>query len=194
MKEAIESILTGRWIQDRVERNPSYELAAAFSDKYQPMEGKDYKWVLDYAIKEYELMSFNSDSLEKKADSLIGYLAAASGLISISLAYGIGDHKTQVLVAAIPALVLLLIGIMLALVARIPQKHPSPPPSKDALEYMLKDDLAAGRFAAYVWTCTQSLDLVNSEKARVVRWAYISFGFGVIWLVAYSIYAALTLH
>jgi len=187
-----KGIIGGSWIQDKIEKDPSYNLAVVFSDKYEPHPNRDYKWVLDYAVKEYEMASLRAEYLEGKADSLIGYLGAASGLISIGLAYGIGDHKGKVLVAAIPALLLLLSGIVLALTSRVPSKSPSPPHCKDALEYMQKDELATGKFAAYIWVCTRSLALATREKAKLVRWAYLCFGAGIVWLVVSSVIVALT--
>ncbi|MGH9685029.1 MAG: hypothetical protein ACRD4S_15625 [Candidatus Acidiferrales bacterium] len=190
----IKSVVSGCWIREKVEKGESYESAVAFSDTYQPHAERDYGWALDYAVKEYELASLRAEYLEGKADSLIGYLGAASGLISIGLAYGIGDHRGRVLLAAIPALLLLLSGIVLALISRIPSKSPSLPHCKDALEYMQKDDLAAGKFAAYIWTSTRALALTTSEKAKLVRSAYVCFGFGIVWLVLSSTVVALVRH
>lgn len=191
--KSLRSVLDGGWIQEKVERNPSYNSAVKFSDEYQPSADSDYKWVLDYAVREYEMASLRLESLDGKADTLIGYLGAGAGLVSIGIAYSTGQHKSSVLVAAIPALLLLLFAILLALVARLPSKFPSPPHAKDALEYANKEKTqqAVGKFAACVWTSTRSLSLSAREKARLVRWAYRSFGAGITWLILASIISAL---
>jgi hypothetical protein len=188
----LRDLFTGDWILERVKKDKSYDLAATFSDKFEPKADRDYKWVLDYSIKEYELASLRVDSLEGKADTLIGYLGAGSGLISIGLAYGLGKGNSRVLIAAVPALLLLLFAILLALVARIPSKLPTLPQSRTALEIEADSDrVAVGKFAASVWTSTRSIALAAREKSRLVRWAYWCFGFGITWIVLCSVVSSL---
>jgi len=184
----LKRLWDGTWIQERVENNPSYRSAVKFSDDYEPKADRDYKWALDYSIKEYEQASLRVETLDSKADTLIGYLGAGSGLVSIGLAYGLGQGKAKVLIAAIPALLLLLVAIVLALVARIPSKFPSLPYAKDALEMKTDTDQGAiGKFAAAVWVSSRSISLSAREKARLVRMAYWCFGLGITWIVLYSV-------
>jgi hypothetical protein len=184
----LTSLFDGSWIQERVEKNPSYGSAVKFSDEYEPKAGRDYKWALDYSIKEYEQASSRTESLDAKADTLIGYLGAGSGLVSIGLAYGLGQGKPKVLVAAVPALLVLLAAVVLALIARIPSRFPSLPHAKDALQMeAYEEQRAVGKFAAAVWTSTRSIALSAREKARLVRWAYWCFGLGILWVVLFSV-------
>jgi hypothetical protein len=194
MWRSISSLIQGVWIQDKVEKDPSYDLAVKFSDTYQPSSTKDYKWVLDYSIKEYEMASLRVESLDGKADTLIGYLGAGSGLISFGLAYGLGEHNVHVLIAAIPALFLILAAVLLALVARIPARFPALPYAEAALRQVESEDgqRAIGKFAANVWVSTKSIALSAREKARFVRWAYWCFGLGITWIVLFSVYSSLT--
>jgi hypothetical protein len=189
----LKGLFNGEWIHGRVEKDPSYDLAAKFSDGYEPKAGRDYKWVLDYSIKEYEQASLRVESLDSKADTLIGYLGAGSGLVSIGLAYGLGNGRVRVLIAAVPVLLLLLGAILLALMARVPSKFPTLPYAKYALEQMETgtDQRAIGKLAAYVWTSTRSIALSTREKARLIRWAYGCFWLGIAWIVLSSVLSSL---
>lgn len=184
----LRGLWDGRWVQRRVEEDPAYRSAVKFSDDYEPEGDRDYKWVLDYSIKEYEQASLRVESLDSKADTLIGYFGVGSGLISIGLAYGLGQGKPRVLIAAIPVLILLLASILLALIARSPSRFPSLPYARDALEVERStDQRVIGRFAASVWTSTRSIALSAREKARFIRLAYLSFAVAITWVVAYSV-------
>ena len=81
MWQWLKGVLTGTWIRGQVERDPSYNLAVNFSDNFKPGDGRDYKWALDYSVKEYEQASLRGDALDDKADTLIGYLGAGSTFI-----------------------------------------------------------------------------------------------------------------
>jgi hypothetical protein len=170
------------------EKDPSYSLAVSFSDNFKPSDNRDYKWALDYSVKEYEQASLRSDALDDKADTLIGYLGAGSTFVALGLAYGLGKGNQAVLFAAVPALLLLLTAIILALVARIPSKLPALPYTKDALEMKAgTDQIAIGKFAACVWTSSHSVSISTIKKAMLVRSAYCCFAVGIMWIVLCSI-------
>lgn len=188
MWQSLKGIINGTWIRGQVEKDPSYGLAVSFSDNFKPSEGRDYKWTLDYSVKEYEQASLRADALDDKADTLIGYLGAGSTFVALGLAYGLGKGNRAVLFAAVPALLLLLAAILLALVARIPSKLPALPYAKDALEMKAgTDQIAMGKFAASVWTSSRSISISTTKKAMLVRWAYCCFGLGIAWIVLCSI-------
>jgi hypothetical protein len=180
----IRSLLSGEWIRERVRASADYKSAVDFSHEYQPKVEKDYAWVLAHALKEYERTSARVDGLDAKADALIGYLGAGSGIISLAMAYGFGSHTTSIFWVSVPSLALLLAAMLCALSCRAPAKLPALPVTKDALEEADKlSSGAEGKFAAMIYMSSAALSLAAREKAKIVRISFWLFGSAVAWLV-----------
>ena len=181
---SFRSWFSGAWIREKVEKQKEYLDAQRFAESYAPRAGNDYGWVLNHALEEYEMVSARVDTLDTKAASLIGYLGAGSGLISLALVYGLGSKEVAVLWASLPTLLLFLDAILSVIVTRAPAKMPSLPHAKDAFECQdTNGGGAEAKFAARIWLSTVALSLAAREKGRLVRCAFWFFGAAIIWLV-----------
>lgn len=180
----IRSLISGKWIQEKVRNKEEYKQASAFVDTYKPKGGKDYKWALSHALKEYESADERLNILDAKADSLIWYLGSGSGLISLALLYGISQESTALLLAVLPTLLTLLIATICAAIARSPARIPGLPYTRDALNCIDENGKdAEAKFAAMIATSSVAAQLAANEKARLVRASFWLFILAASWLV-----------
>jgi len=192
---SIRSLISGDWMREKVRSSEAYRSAVDFCHDYKPTPSTDYAWVLDHAAKEFEQTSARVAGLDAKAESLIGYLGAGSGIISVALAFGLEPHPKLALWIGAPPLLMLLVAVLLALSSRTPALMPALPHTRDALMELDAAPLVAkGKLAAYIWMSSQGLSLTAREKARLIRTAFALFAAAVSWLVVASIISRVVGH
>lgn len=176
---------SGVAIKQKVETDPRYQEAVTFAQTYEPNSGIEYDWVADHALEEYKRLEGTVEVIESKADSLIRYLGAGSGLIALAFAYSVPDRGWLGIIQIFPALFALLVAIFYAARARTPEKLPMPLHTKSAFKYAdaYSATVARASFAAMTGAAAFGLALAATEKARLVRWAFRLFIFAVSWLV-----------
>jgi hypothetical protein len=79
----LKTWLSGTAIRDRVASLPEAEEYREFARRFTPIAGVDYEWFLSQSVKEFEMTDKRAGELDSKADSLIGYLGAAEGVLSL---------------------------------------------------------------------------------------------------------------
>jgi hypothetical protein len=176
-------------MQRFVHESPEFLKAWDFQLSYNPNPELDYQWVAEHSTDEFKRLSCAVDSLDEKADSLIRYLAAGSGFISLAMLLGGAQSEALLFLIVMPTLLFLLIALCLAVMARKPQLHPAPPYTQEAFEFVdfFKNAGARYRFAAKVGSASVAMKLVSEFKAVHVRWAFRFFIYGVAYLVVATI-------
>lgn len=183
------SWMNGTAIRDRVVNMPEAETHRDFARNFTPVEGMAYDWFLSQAVKEFELTDSRTGELDKKADSLIGYLGAASGALSLTMVYVVNAKHSWLMLISVPVTLIFLAAVFFAVVSRSPALHPSFPATED---FLLKHpDGHYSIFAARVAATAQIARLAIREKAKLVRRSYWCFNLGLVWLVFGSLLYAL---
>ena len=149
-----------------------YQEAAQFRRQFEPKDGVDYKWVLEYAKESYDRLERTYRYLDEKADAIIKYLGGGTALVTLgALASG---NRPSVLVSALflPFLLCAILAVLFAAVARLPTFHPSPPRVKSMIEYAEAFGEKAEKYViANLHECCEGLEPVNDAKARKVKLA-----------------------
>src|SRR5665213_1138224 len=110
--------------QERVERYAEFIEAIGNARTYKPKVGTDYLWVATHASEEYQRLESILDALDDKADGLIKYLGAGSGLLSLAFSPALSNGNWITALQACPTLILLVAAIFFAAQARTPGKIP----------------------------------------------------------------------
>jgi hypothetical protein len=181
MKDFLSRAIRGN-LRGKIEADAAFKEAQEFSRKYEPKEGIDYDWVRAHATEEFRCGEARITAIEAKADSLIKYLGAGSGIVALLLATA---PKWQV----VPTLIFILLALLMAVTALQPGEHPMLPRTKTALEFA--DTFTGGKkavasFAAKTAVAATGMAIAAEHKATRVRWAFWLFFFGMVWLVGYS--------
>lgn len=171
-------------LRSRVERDSGFASALSAARAYTPKTGTDYTWVAEHAIREYERLELMFSSLDEKADGLIKYLAAGSGLLSLVFIQTLRSGNWVSALQVCPTLLLLVAAIVFAARARTPVKTPLIPLTKDALAYAdsYPREVAMANFAAMTGVSSVALTLVIAEKAKLVRSSFRMLVFSIAWL------------
>ncbi len=187
--------LTGAAIQNAVLDLPECAEARSFANSFAPQAGTDYGWILEQAVKEYEIVDTRMRELDGKVDSLIGYLGAGEGILALASAYIVADQGGWFLIVSVPALALFLMAMILAVIARAPTVAPVFPSTRYAFACIARKSVSpSGQFAAYISATSRIALLFIRKKSRIVRISYWSFAAGIVWFVVSAIiYASLRL-
>jgi len=185
----IKEFFTGEWIRARVESDPIYRRAVEYAQMYHPDLSKDYSWVHASSLEEYKRLEARVDKLDEKADGLIRYLGAGSGLIALISTYTTVDWFTFS-IQIIPALILFFLALVFSGVARKPEKLPIPPHTRTAFEYAdaYEKEEAKASFAAMVGAASIGLALASTYKGALIRRAFFCFILGIMWMAITAIY------
>jgi hypothetical protein len=155
-----------------IDKHADYLKAIEFTVRFQPLEGKDYEWVWDYAEELYRRLDSAYKELDDKADALIKYLGGGTGLFTLLAIATIPREKAPVLLWALPSLIAALVATALAAWARKPGETMVPPTVEDAIKYIHGPD--AQPQIAYLgqWhlTCI-GVRIAVGKKAWKVGWA-----------------------
>lgn len=172
-----------QWIQESVPRvwqrgrdhtvdyqnHPSYLDAERFKQKFEPKDGCDYTWALDYAKESYQRLDQTFRYLDEKADAIIKYLGGGTAVVTVAALATVNHYSAWLPILLLPSLVFALAAIALANAARRPRTHPSPPPITEVINYAeAYNDKAEATFLGLWHLCCEGLDLVNALKAKRV--------------------------
>lgn len=185
-----------RWLSIYRFVNASDEFRGAwdFQLHYEPKEGEDYSWVEKYSQLEFARMLGGVHVLDEKADSLIRYLGAGSVFVSLASLLKSGALPLYVIA---PTLILLLLALACAVVARKPQFHPAPPYTREALQFVdfFGSTKGAGaRFAAKVGSASVAMKLAGEFKATYIRQAFRFFTWAIVYLVLATLYVQIGIN
>lgn len=187
---------SGEGIAKKVVGDKSYIEALSFARNYKPKPETDYGWVMDYADSEYKRLEDTLNFLDSKADSLIRYMGAGSGIIALVFTYVLSVNTWWSAVQVLPTLIMFFISMAYAGRARAPEKMPTPLHTAGAIKYAhaYPASVARASFAAMTGTAAIGLNIAITEKARLVRWAFRWFIYGVFWLVLIAIISVISLN
>lgn len=182
-------------LKQRVESDGGFVKALSAARAYTPKAGTDYTWVAEHAVREYQRLELMFSYLDEKADGLIKYLAAGSGLLSFAFSPALRAGSWLSGLQACPTLLFLVAAIFFAAKARTPVKVPLIPLTKDALAYAdsYPSEVAVANFAAMTGVSSTALTLVITEKSKLVRSSFRMLVFAISWL-ALSVIIPLVTH
>jgi len=168
-------------LRKKIEDDTEFKDAQKFGQEYEPKDDVDYDWVRSHASEEFRCGEARITAIEAKADSLIKYLGAGSGIVALLVATA---PKWQV----IPTLAFLLLALLMAITALTPSEHPMLPRTSTALKFAdeFQGKKAVGSFAAKTATATAGMAIAARHKARRVQLAFWLFFLGMLWLVGYA--------
>ena len=181
----------GRKAVSKIESDEEYESALQFAQGFEPKSETDYGWVIAYADAEYKRLESIGKDLDTKADGFIRYSVLVVSALSLLSAYDftsldIGGAKLHVL----PAVILMLAGIVSAAKAKLPEMQTLPMATKGAFEYAnayAPAMIARTRCAAMTSAASVGLRLVNEKKGKLIRLAFWIFLGGLSWLAAFPL-------
>jgi len=152
-------------------RNDSeFKDADRYAKEFTPKDGVDYEWVTEYAKEHYGRIDKGVDNLEQKADSIINYLGAYTGLLSLASIYSVSAVHWSVAVSALPTFVLSVAAMKEAASARSPIDKPIPPDVLNAIEFAeAYGSDAQATFIPRFGAASKGMKAVNGEKARLVN-------------------------
>ena len=179
--------MSGLKIVSKIESDEEYLAAVRFAETFTPNPEKDYEWVIAHSDLEYKRLESIGKDLDTKADSFIRYLGLVASALSLLAgsnltSLNIGGSKLHIL----PAVILMIVGIVFALSARLPEIQPLPMATTHALEYanwFSSAMIARTCCAAMTNAASVGLRLANQEKAGRIRWAFWFLIFALAWLV-----------
>jgi hypothetical protein len=172
--------MKGTAIRDMVENTPECEEYREFARTFTPAPDADYQWFLSHATKEFELADDRMKELDSKADSLIRYLGAAEGILSLAFLRVADTKDASLLWVSIPTMLAFLAAILLASTSRSPALHPVFPATADFLLRYPNGHFA--KYAARIAATTQIARRALREKAALVRFSYGALNIGLVWL------------
>lgn len=164
-----------------------YKKIYNYGKSFEPQKDISYEWIYNHSMKQYGEVVDTLKDMDKKADSMIKYLAPSSGLLSIVLGLISLNMNSVWLLISITTGVALLIGAMVfSLMAVKPMQQCILPTTTNALEiqeYFKDDNFAKGDFAICIEGAVQILSYVNHIKARRIDFSYRLFMGAVTWLL-----------
>ena len=172
-----------QWIQANVPRvwhrwrdcttdyhnHPPYLDAENFKQSFEPKDGCDYKWAIEYAKERYQRLDQTFRYLDEKADAVIKYLGGGTAVVTVAALATVNHYSAWLPILLLPSLGCALAAIAFANSARRPRLHPSPPPVTDAIDFAeAYSNKAEATFLGLWHVCCEGLDFVNTHKARQV--------------------------
>jgi hypothetical protein len=170
-----------------VENSSDVQEAKKFAEDFKPKDGYDYHWIIDSALKEGDYVRDAIEGMDSKADSIIGYVGAAEGILTLATAYVAIDPNTRALAGVSgPTLAFFLAAIGYALAVRAPADHPGFPSARDAFKNESKKQGEAV-FAAEMMMRSRAARVIINKKGNLTRRSYQLFFLGTAWFVFASI-------
>jgi len=154
--------------------DPEYREAELFKGEIEPKEGVDYTWVWEYAKDTFQRSESIYKELDEKANDIIKYLGGGTGLFTLAVLANVQHENRYVILAAIPAFLLALISIALAVRARQPNPTTQPPDIRSALQFAddYKDgDKARSKFLGQWHLTCVGMDLAIRAKVLRIQFA-----------------------
>lgn len=142
--------------------------AEEFMRDCRGVEGVQYQWVLDHAIRLWKDADDAFNAIDNKADAVIRSVLAVSGIVTLGAISQVDKSNAWVIWWMLPSLGAALASVLFAMSARRPRGVPPPPSVQQAKEFAdaHKDaDVAIGNFIGY-WHLTRvSYEDVCARKA-----------------------------
>jgi hypothetical protein len=159
-----------------------------FNERHRPQDQVDYKWLFDHAKALFADCDKDFDALDGKAEKLITGLGSGAGLVTIGSLAGLanGVIDARIVAALLPAFVLSLVSIGLALRARSPQDMAFPPSVESAVDHAhhyLTEDKAKGSLLGQWHVAVEVMRAAAASKAKWVGRATWAFFFAVCALI-----------
>jgi hypothetical protein len=172
-----------QWIRENVPRvwqrwcgrsidyqnHPTFLDAEKFSQNFEPKDGCDYKWAIEYAKESYQQLDHAFRYLDEKADAIIKYLGGGTAVITVAALATVNRYNAWLPILLLPSFGCALAAIALANAARRPRTHPGPPPITEAINYAeAYSDKAEATFLGLWHQCCEGLHIANTAKAGLV--------------------------
>ncbi|MCI0743484.1 MAG: hypothetical protein L0Y72_31030 [Gemmataceae bacterium] len=156
----------------RPESDPDY--LAAKNAKVEVKRGVDYNWVAEFAKDHWNRLDAIFKHIDEKADGLIKLFGGGTGLLALSTFFAINKNTVNIYLGAIPAFVLAILTVALAIWARAPLRI-FIPPSVAAAKRCADEarEHAQGAFLKLWHQTCEYLRLCNEEKSRRLKLATI---------------------
>jgi hypothetical protein len=163
-------LITPDELANKIQHSPEYQDATTFRENITPLEGVDYAWACSYAQDRFKRLEQICRELDDKANEIIKYLGGGTGLYTLAVVANNSPGKRWVILMAVPAFLLALISIALALRARQPIPTPGPPSIQGATQYADSYEHLAQAFFLGQWhqTCV-GMELAIREKAARIQ-------------------------
>ena len=146
-----------------------YIAAQEKAHSFEPIDGVDYQWVFEYAKQSYDHTYGVSGHLDDKADSIIKYLGAFSGLSAFLAAYIATSTTWEVALSVIPAFCLSISAIVIAARARRVLDQAAPPSIEAAMDYAeAYEEKASATFVPQIWAATVAMEAICNTKGRLI--------------------------
>lgn len=166
--------------------NSHYREAEEFARAYKPAKGRSYRWAYEDAIAAFDRATDAVGALDRKAESMIKYVAPGTGLLG--LAFAILAHTLNISIYAgvlvVVGIVALLLSMVSCLLSLWPHRQTLTPGVHHALQCVDYEDYdseqAMGLFATGIDWATVGKIIVADLKAKYVRFGYASFIVGFV--------------
>ena len=186
----------GRKAVSKNELNEKYQSALQFAQNFEPKPETDYGWVIAYADAEYRRLESIGKELDTKADGFIRYSVLVVSALSLLSAYDSTSLNIEFAkLHVFPAVILMIVGIVYAARAKLPEMQTLPMATEDTFAYAeayAPVMIARARCAAMTSAASVGLCLVNEKKGKRIRWAFWIFLVGLFWLISFPLFLALT--
>jgi hypothetical protein len=152
------------------------DYVAARDALIQVKEGVSYEWACKFAKEHWERLDAIFKHLDEKADSIIKYFGGGTGLFALSTVFAINRNTVPIYASALPAFLLALVTVGLALWARNPIETALPPTvgtAKKTAEICKENGEAA--FLKFWHEACVIMSLVIEKKGRRVQLATIAY-------------------
>lgn len=155
-----------------VARRAEYLKALDFEERIQPIEGVDYEWAWDYAKGAYDRLATIYSKLDEKADGIIKYLGGGAGLFTIGMLTNLDKIPAAYLAWSIPAVIVAVLSVIVANLARKPNDSSLPPSVESAFRYADSfNKTAKASFLGQWHLACEGMRLAVETKALRVTWA-----------------------
>jgi len=157
-------------VADLLATAPGCWEAVNFKNKFEPREGVDYGWVVEYAKDRYAAAMTSFKELDDKAASVIATLGGGTGLLTLGSLVAAATGKIHYLVAAAAVLPISLAAAALfsAIRARETVVVAAPPTVEAATKYA--DHFEADAEAAFLGQWHLCLAFIKPVLQRKARW------------------------
>lgn len=180
----IEWLKNPKW--DDLKADAQYKETEKFAKEFEPQEGKSYKWVYNHALYQFNDITEALNDLDKKADSMIKYLAPSSGILGTVFVYFLSQgNYTGIIILVLFGVFLVIVSMALSVYSLMPLTQsmlPSIRQAIEAAEYFSDENQACGSFVTGIDLAIKMKRHINRIKAVRIKWSYRIFFIALFWL------------
>jgi hypothetical protein len=165
-------------IEAQIKSDPEYEEAETFQENIEPTKEADYTWVWRYSEDTFKRVETIYKELDDKANDIVKYLGGGTGLFTLGVLANVSHSNYWIIICALPAFLLALTSIALALRARQPNPACQPPSIRSAYKFAdhyIDVKLAQATFLGEWHLACTGMVLANRAKAVRIRYATFCF-------------------